>query len=76
MRDFLIQGENKMKTITAKEISENLPMRVRDIKGIFKGSIIRFYEVNTTGKLLGIVVGKPSKKVAILNPNYTFELLK
>ena len=38
-------------TITALEISQNLPMRVISLKGMSKGHIIRFTEViNVEGK--------------------------
>lgn len=67
-----------MKRITALEIGNNLPMRVKSLNdtGIFKGEIIRFYEVNKQGVLLGKVVGNIRKSVAIFNPNVEFELLE
>ena len=66
-----------MKTITALEISRNLPMRVKslDDKGMFRGETIRFYEVNKQGYLIGKVVGDQGKSICVISPMKKFEVL-
>ena len=66
------------KIITAKEISKQLPMRVKSLtnKGMFKGTIIRFDKINDQGDLLGVVVGDTKRKICIINSSTEFELLK
>ncbi len=58
--------KNMRRGVSTIEISKNLPMRVKDLAGMFKGEIIRFYEINSTGKMLGHVVGDAGKKVAVV----------
>lgn len=67
------------KTITAKEVSENLPMRVKSLatSGLFAGDIIRFDKINEDVprfQLEGKTVGK-NRFIAVMNPNMLFELL-
>ena len=66
-----------MKTITALEISSNLPMRVKslDDRGMFRGETIRFYEVNKQGYLIGKVLGDTKRTMAVIDSMEKFELL-
>jgi hypothetical protein len=65
------------KTITAEEISKNLPMRVRSL-GIFRGDIVRFDKVEMVHgrwQLTGQSVG--SKRFhCVFVPQTEFELLE
>ena len=66
-----------MKKITAKEISKNLPIRVKCINdvGMFKNTIIRFHTINTVGNLIGNVIGNPERTICVIYFNKEFELL-
>lgn len=63
--------------ILAKEIAQNLPMRVKSLdgSGMFHGEIIRFHKVNKAGHLLGDVVGKKGRSICVISPVKQFETI-
>lgn len=66
-----------MKTITALEISKQLPMRVKSLNkvGMFKETTIRFHKVGENNTLIGNVVGDNGRTIGVIDPTKEFKLL-